>query len=82
MTSSLPSPLPLPGRERAHTSCPLPSYVPQGYTDPVIHAYKGVMPKVHPTAFVEASAQVIGHVELEEGSSVRLRADYLKAQGA
>ena len=36
----------------------------------MIHAYWGVMPKVHPTAFVEASAQVIGDVELGEESSV------------
>ena len=32
----------------------------------MIHAYKGVVPKLHPTAFVEASAQVIGDVELAE----------------
>ena len=36
----------------------------------MIHAYHGVMPKVHPTAFVEASAQVIGDVELGEDASV------------
>ena len=32
----------------------------------MIHAYKGVVPKLHPTAFVEASAHVIGDVELAE----------------
>lgn len=36
----------------------------------MIHAYQGVMPRVHPTAFVEASAQVIGDVELGEDASV------------
>ena len=37
---------------------------------PVIHAYQGVLPKIHPTAFVEASAHVIGDVELGEDASV------------
>lgn len=32
----------------------------------MIHPYRGVSPKVHPTAFIEASAQVIGDVELAE----------------
>ncbi|MDP2627408.1 MAG: hypothetical protein Q8Q58_10940 [Candidatus Rokubacteria bacterium] len=36
----------------------------------MIHAYKGVVPKLHPTAFVEASAQVIGDVELAEGGGI------------
>ena len=36
----------------------------------MIHAYQGVVPKIHPTAFVEDSAQVIGDVELGEDSSV------------
>lgn len=36
----------------------------------MIHAYRGVTPKIHPTAFVEASAQVVGDVELGEDSSV------------
>lgn len=36
----------------------------------MIHAYRGVMPKIHPTAFVEASAQVVGDVELGEDASV------------
>jgi carbonic anhydrase/acetyltransferase-like protein (isoleucine patch superfamily) len=36
----------------------------------MIHAYQGVVPKIHPTAFVEASAQVVGDVELGEESSV------------
>lgn len=36
----------------------------------MIHAYQGVMPRVHSTAFVEASAHVIGDVELGEDASV------------
>jgi carbonic anhydrase/acetyltransferase-like protein (isoleucine patch superfamily) len=36
----------------------------------LIHSYAGVSPRIHPTAFVEASAQVIGDVELAEDSSV------------
>ena len=36
----------------------------------MIQPYRGIAPKVHPTAFVEASAHVIGDVELGEESSV------------
>ncbi len=36
----------------------------------MIYPYRGVVPKVHPTAFVEASAHVIGDVELGEDASV------------
>jgi carbonic anhydrase/acetyltransferase-like protein (isoleucine patch superfamily) len=36
----------------------------------MIHAYKGVVPKVHPSVFIGASADVIGDVELAEESSV------------
>ena len=36
----------------------------------MIHPYGGVMPKIHPTAFVDASAHVIGDVELGEDASV------------
>lgn len=36
----------------------------------MIHSYRGLTPKVHPTAFVEASAHVIGDVVLEEDASV------------
>ena len=36
----------------------------------MIHAYQGVLPKIHQTAFVEDSAQVVGDVELAEDSSV------------
>jgi carbonic anhydrase/acetyltransferase-like protein (isoleucine patch superfamily) len=36
----------------------------------MIHAYRGVMPKVHSSAWIAASADVIGDVELGEESSV------------
>ena len=36
----------------------------------MIHAFQGKVPKVHGTAFVEASAHVIGDVEIGEHSSV------------
>jgi carbonic anhydrase/acetyltransferase-like protein (isoleucine patch superfamily) len=36
----------------------------------MIHAYGDTYPRVHPTAFVEASAHVIGDVELGEDASV------------
>lgn len=36
----------------------------------MIHSYRGVAPKIHPTAFVEDSAHVIGDVELGEDASV------------
>jgi carbonic anhydrase/acetyltransferase-like protein (isoleucine patch superfamily) len=36
----------------------------------MIHPYRGVMPKVHPSAWIAGSADVIGDVELGEESSV------------
>ena len=30
----------------------------------MIHAHRGILPKIHPTAFVEATAHVIGAVVL------------------
>jgi carbonic anhydrase/acetyltransferase-like protein (isoleucine patch superfamily) len=36
----------------------------------MIHPYRGVVPKVHPSVFIAASADVIGDVELGEESSV------------
>jgi carbonic anhydrase/acetyltransferase-like protein (isoleucine patch superfamily) len=36
----------------------------------MIYAYRGVAPKVHPSVFIAASADVIGDVELGEESSV------------
>lgn len=35
-----------------------------------LRAYKGLMPRIHPSCFVEQSAQVIGDVEMGEGSSI------------
>lgn len=39
----------------------------------MIHPYRGLTPKPHATAFVEASAHVIGDVALAGESSVRCR---------
>jgi carbonic anhydrase/acetyltransferase-like protein (isoleucine patch superfamily) len=36
----------------------------------VLRPYRGQLPRVHPTAFIDASAQVIGDVEIGEESSV------------
>jgi carbonic anhydrase/acetyltransferase-like protein (isoleucine patch superfamily) len=36
----------------------------------VLRPFRGTSPRVHPTAFVDASAQVIGDVEIGEESSV------------
>jgi carbonic anhydrase/acetyltransferase-like protein (isoleucine patch superfamily) len=36
----------------------------------VLRPYRGQLPRVHPTAFIDASAQVIGDVEIGQESSV------------
>jgi len=36
----------------------------------MLRPYRGVAPRVHPTAFIDASAQIIGDVEIGEESSV------------
>ena len=36
----------------------------------MIHAYRGVVPKAHSSAWIADSAEVIGDVELGEDSSV------------
>ena len=36
----------------------------------MLRPYRGQMPRVHPTAFIDDSAQVIGDVEIGEESSV------------
>jgi carbonic anhydrase/acetyltransferase-like protein (isoleucine patch superfamily) len=36
----------------------------------VLRPYRGVLPRVHPTAFIDDSAQLIGDVEIGEESSV------------
>jgi carbonic anhydrase/acetyltransferase-like protein (isoleucine patch superfamily) len=35
-----------------------------------IRAFKGIAPRIHPSCFVEASAQIIGDVEIGESSSI------------
>ena len=40
----------------------------------MLRPYKGVSPRVHPTAYVDESAQVIGDVEVGEGSSIWMNA--------
>jgi len=40
----------------------------------VLRPYRGVSPRVHPTAFIDDSAQVIGDVEIGEESSVWMNA--------
>lgn len=39
-------------------------------TTPIILPYRGVMPKIHPTAFIAPGAVVIGDVEIGEESSI------------
>jgi len=36
----------------------------------VLRPYRGVLPRVHPSAFIDQSAQVIGDVEIGEESSI------------
>lgn len=36
----------------------------------MLRPYRGVLPRIHPTAFIDDSAQVIGDVEIGEESSV------------
>ena len=36
----------------------------------MLRPFRGVLPRVHPTAFIDDSAQVIGDVEIGEESSV------------
>jgi carbonic anhydrase/acetyltransferase-like protein (isoleucine patch superfamily) len=40
----------------------------------MLRAYKGVLPRVHPDAFVDPSAQIVGDVEIGEASSVWMNA--------
>jgi carbonic anhydrase/acetyltransferase-like protein (isoleucine patch superfamily) len=40
----------------------------------MLRPYRGVLPRVHPTAFIDDSAQVIGDVEIGEDSSVWMSA--------
>ena len=36
----------------------------------MLRPYRGILPRIHPTAFIDDSAQVIGNVEIGEESSV------------
>jgi len=40
----------------------------------MLRPYRGRLPKLHPTAYVDASAQVVGDVEIGEDSSIWLNA--------
>lgn len=40
----------------------------------MFRSYRGISPRTHPTAFIDASAQVIGDVEIGEESSVWMNA--------
>jgi len=40
----------------------------------MLRPYKGITPRVHPTAYVDLSAQVIGDVEIGEASSIWMNA--------
>src|SRR5262245_25064494 len=35
-----------------------------------LRPYKSILPRIHPTAYVDESAQVVGNVELGEESSI------------
>jgi len=40
----------------------------------MLRPYRGITPRVHPTAYVDTSAQVIGDVEIGEASSIWMNA--------
>jgi carbonic anhydrase/acetyltransferase-like protein (isoleucine patch superfamily) len=42
----------------------------------MLRSYKGTLPKVHTSAYIDQSAQVIGDVEIGEDSSVWMNKDY------
>src|SRR5256886_17465984 len=44
------------------------------YNSLVLRPYRGTLPRVHPTAFIDDSAQVIGDVDIGEESSVWMAA--------
>src|SRR5437588_699454 len=51
---------------------PQPSAI--SYNAVVLRPYRGTSPRVHPTAFIDDSAQVIGDVDIGEESSVWMAA--------
>ena len=56
----IPSPQSLiPGDQSRHDIIP-----------PVLRPFRSILPKVHPTAYIDQSAQVIGDVEIGQESSV------------
>jgi carbonic anhydrase/acetyltransferase-like protein (isoleucine patch superfamily) len=44
------------------------------YHSQMLRPYRGRLPRIHPTAFVDASAQVVGDVEIGESSGVWMNA--------
>ena len=48
----------------------LPAFHPPAIIHAVLRPYRGQLPRVHPTAFIDDSAQVIGDVEIGEESGV------------
>ena len=56
----------------------LPAAIPGSTTNPcggaiilrMLRPYRSILPRIHPTAFIDDSAQVIGDVEIGEESSV------------
>ena len=40
----------------------------------MLRPYRGITPRVHPTAYIDISAQVIGDVEIGEASSIWMNA--------
>src|SRR4051812_9931097 len=40
----------------------------------MLRPYRGILPRIHPTAFIDDSAQVIGDVDIGEESSVWMSA--------
>ena len=56
----------------------LPAAIPGSTTNPcggaiilrMLRPYRSILPRIHPTAFIDDSAQVIGDVEIGEGTIV------------
>jgi carbonic anhydrase/acetyltransferase-like protein (isoleucine patch superfamily) len=58
------------GRNLTHPTYLTYATYPTGIITGVLRPFRGQLPRVHPTAFVDDSAQVIGDVEIGEESSV------------
>src|SRR5262249_14564706 len=61
-------------RPAARPARPALPPLPPAIIPPVLRAYRGVSPRVHATAFIDDSAQVIGDVEIGEESGVWMNA--------